>query len=167
MGLLLALLLTTSTPSAESAEPVAALKALRLERPLLFEAPGLPAFPKDLPGRVLEVPAETICRDSLTGADAGPGTFFPKVWADAIRLRLREAGMLEPKAQARLDALGDLALVAIDAQGQAVRADSAIDAARARLEVGIPVWQAVIFVAGGVALGVLVGFGAGTVLSHK
>lgn len=149
LSLLISLIL--STGSAES-EPVAAFKALRLEQPDLFVAPKLPPFPRDLKGKILRVPKFGRCL-TLDGEDMGDGAFMPRAWGEAIDARLEAAGMLQPKAQALLDSISRLALVGMSANGEAVAADAAADAAEARLEVGTPAWKVVAYVVAALAAG--------------
>jgi hypothetical protein len=86
-------------------------------------------------------------------------------WADALRLQLERGEVYPARAQARLDELAGLAFVAVDAQGRAVRADGAIDVAKARIDGGPSFWDYLPPIALTAAIALGVGFAAGVALS--
>lgn len=160
----LALSLTICAQSA-SPDPVGAFKALRIERPALFVAPELPDMDvAGLQGLPLDIPADGTCV-TKTGAPLGEGAYLPRPWADTLRLQIERGEVYPARIQKRLDELGALALVALDAQGEAVSADAAAEATRVRVE-GPSFWDYLPPVLGGVAFGMAVGFLGAVALSR-
>lgn len=148
-----------------AADPVSAFKTLRLQVPELFVAPPLPDMDVDkLPGLPLDVPADANCK-TVSGDPLGEGAYLPRAWADALRLQLERGEVYPARAQKRLDELGDLALVALDAQGQAVRADAAADAVQTRVAAEPSFWDYLPPVAGALAAGIVIGFVGAVALS--
>lgn len=142
--------------------PAFVLRELRQTHPLLLTAPELPAPPADLPGLPLRTPGEAHC--TAAGADLGPGTWLPQAWDVALHLRLEQANMLPAKMQARLDELGVLALVAVDAETKAIRAEDAVERANAQVPRGYSIWTVAAWTGGGVVTAGVVGFIVGFVL---
>ena len=142
---MLALMLTLCLTSDPSTAPVLPPVGVDL-------VPGPPALPEGLPAKItVELPvAGTLLpypRDVAVGKLVG---YCVEDYPRVVRVALERTREVEAIA-----CNGRLAVQRVQYLG-----------AEAVEPVGYPGWQVATFVAGGVALGLLVGFGAGTVLSR-
>lgn len=154
----------TGAPSPEADRPALVLRRLADTHPRLLTAPELEPPPAGLAGITLETPDEATCVSR--GIDLGVGTWVPQAWSQAINLLLERCVMLPVRFQGQLDEVGNLAVVAVDAESRVIIAEQAVERARERTPVGHSTWMLVAWTGGGLVIGALGGLVAGLVLAR-